>query len=223
MREKIVKLYQYAELSDAAKAKAREWYGRIVAEDYDAGCIYEDAATLAEFMGLDIRRRKIKARDGSKRWDVSIYYQLHCQSAGASFDGVWDAFKVQPGKLIEHAPQDAELARIAGEFERIAKAYPGAMCGVKANGHYMSMDFDIVIEPPENHDDVLRTPQEWTVINQNLRKATAALKEASRDFAHWIYKRIESAYEWQTSNEGILAEGIEANEYEFTADGKRES
>jgi len=39
------------------------------------------------------------------------------------------------------------------------------------------------------------------------------------DFAHWARILLRNEYEWLTSNEAIR-EMIEANEYEFTADGK---
>lgn len=222
MREKIVKLYKYAELSDKAKEKARDWHRRGVSEDFDAECTLDDAAIIAEFMGLDIRQRVIQQMNGKTRKGVSVYWQLHGQGSGASFDATWHAFKVQPGKVAEHAPQDAELARIAGEFERIAKAYPEARYSAKASGRYMSMDFDIDIEPPENHDDTERTSADWTVINHALMRAIVDVKEASRDFAHLVYKRIDAEYDYATSD-AVLAEGIEANEYEFTEDGEIDS
>lgn len=43
------------------------------------------------------------------------------------------------------------------------------------------------------------------------------LKEFARDFSKWIYKKLESEYEYLTSNE-CITETIECNEYEFYAD-----
>ena len=40
------------------------------------------------------------------------------------------------------------------------------------------------------------------------------------DFAHWARILLRDEYEWLTSNEAVK-EMIEANEYEFTEDGKR--
>lgn len=40
-----------------------------------------------------------------------------------------------------------------------------------------------------------------------------------KDFARWIYKQLEPDWDYQTSDEAI-EESINANEYEFTADGK---
>ena len=39
-----------------------------------------------------------------------------------------------------------------------------------------------------------------------------------RDFADWIYRRLEEEYEYQTSEEAV-AESMAANEYEFYEDG----
>lgn len=46
-------------------------------------------------------------------------------------------------------------------------------------------------------------------------------KAKARTFADWIYRQLESEYEHVNSDESV-AETIRANEYEFTADGKRE-
>lgn len=224
MREKIVKLYTYDELGEAAQAKAREWFAEIIASEFEPDYVCDDAATLAEFMGLDIRQREAQLMNGSRVWKPSIYYALHTQGAGACFDGTWRADKVQPGKAIEHAPQDAEIARIAAVFERIATLRPDACLSVRHSGHYyheQSTSFDVDTNPPEDSDEQARPMSEWKAIEQREETLAEELREACRDFMRWIYKRIDSEYDYQLSAEQ-LAEGIRANEYEFTEDGKRE-
>lgn len=44
------------------------------------------------------------------------------------------------------------------------------------------------------------------------------LKDNARSFMDWIYKQLETEYEWRNSD-GVVAKNIIANEYEFTADG----
>lgn len=46
------------------------------------------------------------------------------------------------------------------------------------------------------------------------------LEEFARDFSKWIYRQLESEYEYRTSKEAIT-ETIECNEYEFYADTLR--
>jgi hypothetical protein len=45
------------------------------------------------------------------------------------------------------------------------------------------------------------------------------LVEALRDLANWLYPALEREYEFQTSDESV-DEGIEANGYTFTAEGR---
>jgi hypothetical protein len=51
-------------------------------------------------------------------------------------------------------------------------------------------------------------------------QATNDFIEAARDFMDWIYRQLEAAYEFEQKDETV-AENIRANEYEFTAEGKR--
>ena len=52
------------------------------------------------------------------------------------------------------------------------------------------------------------------------REDWAELTKTLRAFADWIYLQLQNEYEYQNSDEQV-AETIEANEYEFTVDGKR--
>jgi hypothetical protein len=45
------------------------------------------------------------------------------------------------------------------------------------------------------------------------------ITDLMRDFADWIYKRLESEYEWRMSDE-CIDENIQANDCEFTESGE---
>jgi bacillopeptidase F (M6 metalloprotease family) len=47
-----------------------------------------------------------------------------------------------------------------------------------------------------------------------------AITQALRDLAHWLYRQLQREYDYLTSNEAV-DESIEANEYTFTAEGRR--
>jgi hypothetical protein len=200
-------LYQYSELSDKAKEKAREWYSGTQSEMFDqygTEFVYEDAATIADLMGLDIRTRRINLKDGTHRYDPCIYWSgFSSQGDGACFEGNWSAAKVQPGKAAEHAPKDEKIARIAAEFERIALANPGATASSKHSGHYyhaLCMDIEC-----------------WDTDTDG--EADKALKEAFRDFANWIYRQLEKEYEYQTGDE-CATEALTHGDWEFTESGE---
>lgn len=44
--------------------------------------------------------------------------------------------------------------------------------------------------------------------------------EIARDFMNWIYRQLESEYDYQNADEQV-DDTIRANEYTFTAEGKR--
>jgi len=58
----------------------------------------------------------------------------------------------------------------------------------------------------------------------NIEQADEDLQEFLQDVAEtlnsWLYKKLEAEYDYQTSEAAII-ETIEANEYEFKADGTR--
>lgn len=226
MRTKTVELYKYDELSDAAKEKARDGYRRALADDeLYRESVYDMAADAAVLFGFDIRQRRVKLMNGATELRPAIYYSgFWNQGDGACCEGVWCASDVKPGALAKEFPKDEELQRIAAEFERIAVAYPEARFSVKHRGHYTHSgctEFSFDMNPPEDSDDVARSMKEWDAIRARDNAVAAELRQAARDFMDWIYKQLENEWEYQNSDEAV-AESIRANEYEFTADGKRE-
>lgn len=225
MREKTIKLYTYSELSDEAKAKARGWYRDVtVGDEHYRESVYALAADAALLFGFSIRQRRVALMNGTHKYRPAIYYRgFWSQGDGACCEGNWRAADVKPGDVAECHPQDAELQRIAAEFERIARAYPDACFSVAHHGrHYHSGEtmFDVDMNPAEDSDDVTRTTKAWNAIRVRDGAVAGELIRAARDFMDWIYKQLETEYEYQNSD-AVVAETIEANEYEFTADGER--
>lgn len=210
-----INIFQFGELSESAKEKAREWYRRGSESDpHFAESVYEDAAQIAEVMGLDIRQRRAKLMGGGFRMEPSIFYRGFCsQGDGACFEGTWRADNVKVGGVKCYAPQDAELHRIAKEFEEVAAAFPTGYFSVKHSGHYYHencTDFSFELCAGEGDD---QGPSEDAII-----EAEDALEEAAKDFMRWIYKALEAAYDWDNADAQV-DENIIANEYEFTEEG----
>ena len=57
-------------------------------------------------------------------------------------------------------------------------------------------------------------------IRHDPEMGEAALTEALRDLARWLYRQLEAEYDHLTSDESI-EEGIIVNEYTFTEGGRR--
>lgn len=203
-------VYQFDELDDRAKEKARDWY-RQGAFDHDwYDYIFDDAKACLAIAGF--------------RVDEIYFSGFSSQGDGACFEGSWRATEAKPAKAMkDHAPEDKELHRIAAEMRRIAKAYPNASMSCKPSGRYSheyNADINVELNPPEDDDDIPRTPAEWDALAKSFEPFTDAIIEASRDAMRWIYRQLEAEWNYQNSDEQV-DETIRANEYEFDEKGNR--
>jgi hypothetical protein len=109
-----------------------------------------------------------------------------------------------------HAPKDEELHRIAkalADAQRRAFYQLGA--DIRQSGRYcheMSMEVQ-----------VFNLKDEYRPVSKDVEEDVI---EALRDFARWIYKRLEQEYEYQLADEQI-DDALSVNEYEFDEHGDR--
>ncbi len=195
------KVFEFDELDGAAKERARNWLREANQGDtfWQEHIIDDDAPTIGKLLGITVDK---------------IYYSgFSSQGDGACFEGSWSASEVRVAALKQHAPKDAELHRIADEFERIAKLYAGSSFTVKHRGHYYHENctsFEVRIADGDDNE----------IYENPAQEEEAALIEAAKDFMRWIYKSLEKECDYVNSDEQI-EESIKANEYTFTAEGKR--
>lgn len=205
-------LYKFGELSEDAKEKARQWYRE--ADDGDnfwSESVIEDAATIADLMGIDLRQRPVKLMNGSTRYEPAIYWSgFWSQGDGASFEGTYTYKKGSAKAVREHAPKDEALHAIAqglADLQRLnfygieAKLERGG--GSNFYSHEMTISIDV-----------------FTKNDQYNEPACAdEVREYLRDYMRWIYRQLEKEYEYQNSDE-VVDENIIANGYEFNEDGR---
>jgi len=191
------KVYTYDELSDEAKQVALEKQ-RDINVDHDWwDFVYEDVATVAALMGIDIDR---------------IYFSgFWSKGDGACFEGSYE-YKAGSVKAVEaYAPKDEELHHIAAELAALQrKCFYQVRASFKHSGHYyhrFCTDFSVDFESHVTGSDYYNEETE------------AAIIEAIRDLMHWTYRQLESNYEALTTDEAV-AETIKANDYDFTDDGE---
>lgn len=210
-----LKLYEFTELSDEAKEKAREWRRRASEGDaYWSESIIEEAVQQGELLGITFKTQR-----GTKSKPCIWWRGFWSQGDGACFEGSWRAKDCQPDKVAEgwgDAPETTDIKRIASEFGRIAKEYPHACFSVEHSGHYShenctEFSFDIAPDVDGDNQDISE---------ENLDSAECALEDAAKDFMRWIYRSLEKEYEWQMSDE-VVDENIIANEHLFESDGTR--
>ncbi len=204
-------VYLYAELSSSAKERARQlWVDAMDSSDY-AEYVVEDAGRIAELMGIESKRRPFKTMGGSTRYEPCVWWSLFSQGSGASFEGRYRPKDGSYERVKAYAPQDEVLHGIAQAFDEAFKLGGEQMrCSISTRGNY-------------SHSGTMQFEFDWcddSVSEENFGAAQKLVIEACRNFADWIYRQIEKEYEYQSSEEAI-AEAMEANEYTFTAEGKR--
>lgn len=209
-------VFDFEELSDSAKSRARDWY-REGALDYDWwDSIYEDAATCAGILGINLRTRPVKLMGGGTRYDPCIYFSgFWSQGDGACFEGSYSYAKGCAKKIRKHAPKDGgqndKLHKVADSLVAIQKKHGYRLgASVRQTGHY-SHEHSTTIEVWRGDESA------------NVEAETEeALAEALRDFMRWIYRQLEAEYEYLNSDEQV-DETIKANGYTFDEDGNREN
>lgn len=222
MRVKHTNLYQYNELSDGAKIRAREWYRSAADEaEFQLENVLDEFPEVAKALGWTLG----KAR-GSNR--PAVYYSgFSSQGDGACFEGSWRAKDCSPAALLADSPQmyidatgksetcklNADLHKVAAPFIDLAGRFPDATGESTHTGHYyhahstdISFDSGLDAETDTHSPDVEAAAEEFS--------------EATIDLMHFLYGWLETEYEYVNSDEAV-AETIISNEYEFTIDGQR--
>jgi hypothetical protein len=201
------KVYKYEELDERAKEKARDWYreGCLSYDWWDD--IYEDAANVADILGINLRNKIVKLMNGMFRFDPEIYFSgFSHQGQGSSFDGEYHYAKGATKKIRKFAPQDTELHRIADALQELQRRHFYKLWAVAIPRR--DTDIDVAVHK-YGECDYVNAP----------REITDDLTDILRDFNHWIFKCLEREYEHLMSDE-CVEENIIANEYEFDEEGE---
>ena len=206
MQTETYPVYKFNELSETAKDKVRSSFGN----DCDYEFVLDDAATIADLFGLDIRMTRKTLKDNSHRYDPTVYWSgFWSQGDGACFEGAYK-YKAGSVKAVKEYCGDKEIHRIVETLAEVQrKFFYHLTANCKHRGHYYhSGCMEVEVDDYEGRDFDRSV---WA-------EAEDEVTQLLRDFADWIYKRLEDEYEYQTSEEAV-AESMEANEYEFYEDG----
>ncbi len=204
-------VYHLDELSDDAKNQARAWYREIALEHGWHEFVYEDFERICAILGVQLKTTTVRLFGGGTRQKPRIWFRgFSSQGDGACFEAVYSYGKDAPRKIRGHAPQDAELHRIAAALQTIQQQnFYQLHADAVHRGHYyheLSMAISVERDSP--------TGQEMT------GDAEDVVTEALRDLARWLYRQLEREYEYQTSDEAV-DEAIGTNDYSFTKSGRR--
>lgn len=199
--------YQFSELSESAKNRAVEKQAEFESREFDGvDAIFEDVNRIAKIFGITFAYRSQRTTTGKTYQDPCIYYSgFSSQGDGASFEGNYAYAKGSSKAIRDYAPLDTKLHYMADELMALQRQYfYGLTATITKRGNYEHsgcMDCDVEYNRDETrelpHDDLLRV---------------------FRSFADWIYRSLETEYDYRTSRDACI-ESIEANEYEYDAKG----
>ncbi|ODT65214.1 MAG: antitoxin of toxin-antitoxin stability system [Pelagibacterium sp. SCN 63-23] len=204
-------IFALDELSDDARNKARAWY-REGAFDHDwHEFVYEDFERVCAIIGIELQTVPVRLYGGGTRKKTCIWYSgFWSQGDGACFEGAYSYCANAHRAIRDYAPQDLELHRIADALRQVQRRnFYQLHAHARHRGHYYHehcMAISVERDSP--------TDQDMTV------DAEDAVIEALRHLARWLYRQLEREYSYQTSDT-VVDEAILANEYTFTASGRR--
>lgn len=196
-------IYQFDELSDAAKEKAREWF-RSCRDSNDFDHVIEDAVRMGEILGISFRTHPVTLMSGKVRHDPCVWWNLgYMQSDGAWIEGTYGYAKGAHRAIRTEAPQDTTLHDLADRLLALQRKYRYQLTATFSGSDRGPMDLEMDTPGCESSAEDYK-----------------AFRAIIRDYEHWIYTQLRTEDEWQSADEQV-DENIRANEYEFTAEGER--
>jgi hypothetical protein len=207
-------VYKFEELDETAKERARDWYREASGGDnYWAEYIYDDLISIAALMGIEINTRSVNTVGGKTLQEPCIFWSgFSSQGDGACFEARLGYKKGCTAAVKAYAPKDERLHRIAAAWTAAQRPHGYNIVGnVKQQGRY---SHEYCTEFEFEHRE-----KGWDYHKLDAA-AESALIEPVRDLMRWTYRQLEKEYEYQNSDEQV-DESIEANEYTFTAAGRR--
>ncbi len=203
-------VYELAELSEAAKERARAWYrGHCMEHDWHE-FVYDDFQTVCGLLGVTLRTRPVPLMGGGTREKPCVWFRgFWSQGDGASFEGAYEYAAGASRAIRAHAPKDPELHGIADALQGIQRRnFYQLTADIRQRGRYCH-EYTMRIE-------VERDSPTWQAPTDD---AEYALIEAMRDLARWLYRQLEHEYDNQTSD-AVVDETIAVNDWAFTAEGR---
>lgn len=199
-----VTLYQFDELSDAAKETARQWWRECIETADYADFVLEDFGRVCEVLGVAVKCRE------SDHGECVYWSGFSYQGDGASFEGSYCYMPGSRKRIREYAPLDKRLHRIADDLADMQRRHFYRLSAtITKSGYYQhSGTMDVAVEDG-------RGVEVWG-------DAAEVVTDAMRALADWLYGELNRAF-WSAMEDDNVDENICINEYDFTVDGKRAS
>lgn len=209
-----VTTYDYDELDDKARTRARDWYRNLQQDDPDwAEFTIEDAVRMGGILGIEFDHSPIPLMGGGTRPEPHIYYQLHTQGSGAYFEGRYSYAAAAATTIKAEAPQDTELRRIARELHQLQRKHAYRLTARVKHQGQATYSRATYIEVYKGDEEL--SPEELGVDEP----AAQELRQLLRDFMDWIYEQLHAEWDSRQTDEYIEAQ-LKDGDYEFTKEGK---
>lgn len=199
IQEKAVtyKTYDFDDLELDVQEKVLDKFRIYAGEDFSfsAEFVIEDVKEVGKLLGIDI---------------TNIYYSGFCsQGDGACFDSDFGYVKGCKKAVMDYAPQDKALHEIVQNLVDIqGHSWFSLEGGTAHSGHYYHSGCMAINVGYSGYSEMY--PSDDSVDD---------MKQVLRDFADWIYSRLEFEYEFITS-EDVVRDNIRDNEYRFLDTGE---
>ena len=198
MERITIETYKFEELDEKAQKKAIEWYREHAWDSHNDNQLTDDFCEYLEENGL------VVDYTGGKNTHPKVWWSLgNCQGDGVAFEG-----KIDLDKLAAKHEDVAALMKKVKEIDE--EATSDFWFRISHSGHYYHENSMSVDSECSDNEALHEIQAELQTIIEGL------IKEWSRHCEKMGYDEID----YVNSDESII-EMIEANEYNFTKEGKR--
>lgn len=222
MREEIVKVYQFEELTEEAKEVARSWWRRTLDEDFEPY-----TSMITDIFKEQLEELGYPAEDIG--WSLS-----HCQGDGVAFYGLIDyqMMDILVKRFYENKQLTDEEYSLYNEVTEEDFTITANIVRNSFGHHYSHWntmqveiendDIDLFVmdfyglDYNDDEEEYNRRYNEIIKLIETIESLISSeIKEVSRKFEKEGYEEIDYRY----SND-VIDETIIINKYEFTEDGK---
>ena len=139
-------VYQFPELSDAAKEKARNWYRELGPHDDWWEAVYEDFERVCEILGIRLKTTPVRLMGGGTRAKPCIWFSgFWSQGDGACFESYWSHAKgVHARQAAQLACERQALSVVSTELPRASAPAPRPVAVAPVPADAGGMDRDML-------------------------------------------------------------------------------
>jgi len=211
-------VYTFDELSESAKDKARDWYRSVMENNDFAEFVIEDAARMADMIGINLRSRTVRLMGGGTRQEPEVYWSgFSHQGQGACFVGSYAYKRGSVRTIATEAPEehDGKIQASNAKLNKLTRELADLQ-----RRHFYRLSARVSHTGRGEHE-YSTTIDVFNGDNDADKETAEALGDLLRDFMLWIYRGLETEYDYQNSD-AVVDETIRANDYTFDENGQRE-